>query len=326
MSDKNKSHPTLLIVDDVPQNVSVLIDFLSDQELDIRVAENGESALKQLEFVYPDLILMDVQMPGIDGLETCRRIKQLKDFRDIPIIFMTSLTETSDKLAGFEAGGVDYVTKPFEPEEILARVNAHLRLRELSHTIEARSEYLEQEVKRRKDAELRLQSTLEHALILCDANGKIQFCTEQAWALLETFFEKPSFTNIPSQIEDWMKRENHESTWESAKNEKQLSLTVRMSARKDTDESICLTLNCVAPPARPQDLETLGLTPKESEILFWLSQGKTNAEIATILESALNTVKKHVQNIFQKLGLETRTAATRLALETIEGLGKNPFE
>ncbi|NNL49018.1 MAG: response regulator, partial [Acidimicrobiia bacterium] len=114
-------HGTILIVDDTPANISVLLEYLSQQGFEILVARDGIRALEQVRHARPDLVLLDVQMPGIDGFETCDRLKSNVETRDIPVIFMTALSDTSDKMRGFDSGAVDYVTKPFQHEEVLAR-------------------------------------------------------------------------------------------------------------------------------------------------------------------------------------------------------------
>lgn len=119
----------ILIVDDTPTNLEVLFDCLDDAGFEVVVAKNGESALQKVEKEPPDLILLDVMMPGIDGFETCRRLKANPDSKDIPVIFMTALSDAADKIAGLSLGAVDYITKPFQQEEVLARVKVHLQLR-----------------------------------------------------------------------------------------------------------------------------------------------------------------------------------------------------
>ena len=119
---------TILIVDDMPTNLQVLTDLLVEEGFEVLVATDGESALEQASYAQPDIILLDVMMPGIDGFETCRRLKSQPDTLNIPVIFMTSLTDTINKVHGFEVGAADYVTKPLQHEEALARINAHLTL------------------------------------------------------------------------------------------------------------------------------------------------------------------------------------------------------
>jgi class 3 adenylate cyclase len=143
MSRQEEIPASILFVDDTPTNLEILVDFFADSGFDVSVATNGEKALKQTEANHPDLILLDVMMPGIDGFETCRRIKANENIQDIPVIFMTALSETADKLKGFQAGAVDYVTKPLQKEEVLARVNTHLRLRRMQQQLEEKERQTE---------------------------------------------------------------------------------------------------------------------------------------------------------------------------------------
>ena len=127
---------TILIVDDTPANLSVLAECLSEAGYSLLVAEDGEDALALTERCVPDLILLDVMMPGIDGFTTCKRLKERATTRDVPVIFMTALTDTAEKLRAFEAGAVDYVTKPIQHEEALARINTHLTIRRLQRQLQ----------------------------------------------------------------------------------------------------------------------------------------------------------------------------------------------
>jgi DNA-binding response OmpR family regulator len=115
-------------VDDLPVNLGVVVDYLVSYGFGIRIARSGETAIKRVSYSPPDLILLDILMPGMDGFETCRRLKAIESAKDIPIIFMTSLTDVEDKVKGFEAGAVGFVTKPRNQEEVLARVETQLRL------------------------------------------------------------------------------------------------------------------------------------------------------------------------------------------------------
>lgn len=136
---------TLLIVDDVPTNLKVLFTYLRNLGFNVCVAEDGEDALEQIPYAKPDLILLDVMMPGIDGFATCARLKADEATRDIPVIFMTALSETVDKVRGFEIGAVDYITKPVQQEEVLARLTAHMTLRKQQRMLEQQKQELEQQ-------------------------------------------------------------------------------------------------------------------------------------------------------------------------------------
>lgn len=127
---------TVLLVDDQPNNIKVLLSFLEDRKMDIRIADSGDKALQMLERFHPDLILLDVMMPGIDGFETCRKIQQNERTRDIPVIFMTALSSIEDKIRGFDAGAVDYIVKPFQQAEVLARIQTHILLRQKTLALE----------------------------------------------------------------------------------------------------------------------------------------------------------------------------------------------
>ncbi|WP_438039693.1 ATP-binding protein [Sorangium sp. So ce128] len=133
----------ILIVDDVPANLGVLVDSLECIGHRVLVAQGGEEALKRASLTRPDLILLDVVMPGIDGFETCRRLKEAERTRDIPVLFMTCLTDAADKLVGFRAGGVDYITRPFEIGEVIARITTHLSLREAQKELEEKNAELQ---------------------------------------------------------------------------------------------------------------------------------------------------------------------------------------
>ncbi|MEO0535851.1 MAG: response regulator [Cyanobacteria bacterium P01_A01_bin.123] len=128
----------ILVVDDTPANLEVISEALTDAGYEVATALSGDRALKQIQHRAPDLILLDIQMPGIDGFETCRQLKENAKTADIPIIFMTALSDAESKVKAFNIGAVDYVTKPFQEKEVLARVNTHLKLHQLNQTLEQR--------------------------------------------------------------------------------------------------------------------------------------------------------------------------------------------
>lgn len=213
------NHATVvLIVDDLPENLSMLHDALDEAGYKVLVATNGESALARARQALPDVILLDAVMPGIDGFEVARRLKADFTTQHIPIVFMTGLTETEHVVAAFEAGSSDYVTKPVRPPEVLARIAAHLRTaRQL------------QEAAR----------------------------------------------NTPDGLDDG-------------------TLAARLTA-------------------------AFTLTPREAEVLFWVIKGKTSRDIGDILGTSPRTVNKHLEHVFEKLGVETRTAAARVAMGRVGG-------
>ncbi len=144
--------PTVLIVDDTPVNLHVMMEFLETQGLRVLTAHDGEEALRQAETMRPDMILLDVMMPKMDGFEVCRRLKAMASVRETPVIFMTALADSQDKIRGFDSGGVDFVTKPVEMHELRARVTTHLRVHAMQKQLAARNAQLEEEIVRRTEA------------------------------------------------------------------------------------------------------------------------------------------------------------------------------
>ena len=153
--------PLILIIDDTPANLGVIVEQLEDHGFKVAIAQDGEEGIKRAKFIQPDLILLDVMMPGIDGFSTCRRLREAELTRDIPVIFMTALGDIRHKLAGFEVGGTDYITKPFEIEEVLARINTHLALFTVQKHLGEQNALLQQEIQLRQQAEAELQHANE---------------------------------------------------------------------------------------------------------------------------------------------------------------------
>jgi two-component system NtrC family sensor kinase len=147
---------TILVVDDTPTNLQVLFDVLSEQGYRVAIAKTGETALQRLESSQPSLILLDVMMPGIDGFETCQRLKANPATCDIPVIFMTALSDSVDKVKGLSLGAVDYITKPIQHEEVLARIQVHLQLRKATRIMEQRTDELNRTLASLKQTQLHL--------------------------------------------------------------------------------------------------------------------------------------------------------------------------
>lgn len=173
---------TILLVDDLPVNLGVVVDSLEREGYDVLVAQDGEEALQRARAVMPDLVLLDVMMPGIDGFEVCRRLKADTRTRHIPVIFMTSLNSQEEKVTGFEVGGVDYITKPLQIEEMNARVGTHLELRAMQQRLEEKNVKLQHEIAERKQAEISLQKSFEQ---IAELNGYLKAQTTQLEAMQE---------------------------------------------------------------------------------------------------------------------------------------------
>ena len=143
---------SILVVDDTPHNISILFDALTHYGFRVLTEQDGKSALEQVAYAQPDLILLDVMMPGMNGFETCRRLKANPETSHIPVIFMTASGETIDKVNGFNMGAVDYITKPFQLPEVLARVQTHLSIRQMRHELQQANDALEVRVAERTEA------------------------------------------------------------------------------------------------------------------------------------------------------------------------------
>ncbi len=295
---------TILAIDDVPANLGLLFDALTHAGYRVLVAESGESALAQLEHEVPDLVLLDYLLPGMDGLEVCRRIKARPDGGDLPVIFLTAIDETPEKVRALEAGAVDYVTKPIQPAEVLARVRTHLRLALLQRE-------LAEELAMRREAEEQLRDSLDRGLVVAAADGSLRFATRLAQTLLTRHFPETPRDRLPDPL---LRKLRSGSEPDSAAGSIP-SLDVRILRPAGTGaEAGVLEVTSRETPG-PRALLDLNLTPREAEVLYWVSEGKTNPEIALILGSSRRTVEKHVEHILEKLGVENRLAAGRRAME-----------
>ncbi len=291
---------TVLIVDDVPENLAVLHDALDEAGYAVLVATHGEAALQSVSKFTPDVILLDAVMPGMDGFEVCRRLRAQDTARTVPVIFMTGLTESEHVVAGFAAGGTDYVTKPVRPSEVLARIAAHMN--HAKHVSQARSA---------------LDAFGQATFVMSPANGQITWQTPLARQLLERYVAVDDF----AVIRQWLEQ--------------------RLSAGQDVEPQplkfthgpnrLVLTLSSLTGDGEPMIsareeapgqlidalIHTLKLTPREAEVLYWVIHGKTNRDIGDILGGSPRTVNKHLEHIFAKLGVETRTAAASVAMNRV---------
>jgi DNA-binding response OmpR family regulator/DNA-binding CsgD family transcriptional regulator len=307
---------TVLVVDDVPTNVDVVLSHLTGAGFRVLYAGSGARALKQLERHVPDIILLDIKMPGMDGIETCRAIKNRAEWKDVPIIFITGADELSQKLAAFGAGAIDFVTKPILPEEVEARVRTHLRIRELQTELEKKNQALSDEIELRLDAEKQLEAKLDQAFLIASHEGGILFSTRQANILMHAFFPSESIAALPAVVFRWLTTPDRQKPLVihgSAKGD----LQIDHLASSDSRMLALLRLEQRNSSWGPKALCTLGLTPREAEVLYWITEGKTNPEISAILDTTLHTIKKHNNKLFAKLGVETRMAAARLAMSVL---------
>ena len=293
---------TIMIVDDTPGNLALLSDTLSEAGYRVLVATDGLTALEQVNYLKPDIILMDVVMPGINGFETCRRLKENVETQDIPVLFMTGLSELDDLLRGFNEGALDYIIKPIRPPEVLARIDVHLSL-----------------ARNKKRAENALSLNTFSALTINTA-GCISWLSPTAKTLITEMMSlsKPIAIDdfLPEPILSWSKarisleNEMHKDTNEEFQTS--TGLCVKLASCQDSNEFLLLIKKDSQNWDLPSLKDALGLTLREVEILMWISRGKTNKEIGQILQSSHRTVNKHLEHIFEKLGVGTRAAAVAI--------------
>ncbi len=285
-----------LIVDDVPENLALLSDALSEAGYSVLVATDGTSALELLQRVTPDIILLDAVMPGIDGFETCRRIKEMDAVRHVPVMFMTGLTETEHVVKGFESGGLDYVTKPIEPAEVLARMATHIRnarmMAQAAHAIDA----------------------VSHAAVSLRADGVPLWQTKQAGEWLTSFFPDHAITprELPAAVRDWLQQALASDTDAAPLSVARDGMALHLSLSRRRHELLLLLEEKPVEADGAGSLEQYQLTPRETDVLGWVAKGKTNRDIGEILGMSPRTVNKHLEHIYVKLGVETRSAAAAL--------------
>ena len=195
MNKTRESNQRILVVDDLQENIKVIGILLRNKGYLISIAQSGIQALKIIEQNPPDLILLDIIMPEMDGYEVCRRIKANESSKDIPVIFMTAKTSIEDKVKGLNLGAVDYITKPFQQEEVLARVNNHLQIRKLTLQLHETNETLEKRVKQRTNALDELNKKLRCEISDCMAAKKALRESEERY---RSVFEAPADALVPN--------------------------------------------------------------------------------------------------------------------------------
>jgi DNA-binding NarL/FixJ family response regulator len=304
------SHPaTVLVVDDTPANLGLVLESLGSAGLRVLVAESGARALELLAQQSVDLILLDMVMPGMDGMAVCERIKQQPKWKDLPLIFITAVDESAQKVRALEAGAVDYISKPVHPPEVLARVRTHLELRAARLSLQQQNSRLEAEIALRLDAEAQLAQSLDRALLIADQDGRLIFQTLRATHLLFKHLSNHLPGRLPPEFATADRYSGAAGT-----------LLLHRFMEKGNDALTVLYLIEEHAPPGPVELTKLGLTPRQAEVLYWIAQGKTNAEIAIILGTSPRTVEKHVEQLLERLQVENRVAAAARANEMLRHL------
>lgn len=324
---------TVLLVDDNPSNLAVLFDHLDQIGYHVFVTDNGIDAVEQSAENPPSLILLDVRMPGMDGYETCRAIKANMSSVDIPIIFLSALTDTDDRLKGFAAGGVDYITKPINVQEVTARVQTHLTLarlqRELSDanehleaTVEKRTAELHAEVERRK-----LQESEKEALLklLRDQNQQLYQFTNQllqarpaSQIAVAQMFNEQILNNLATSSADLYaatKQLVTQNISSGAAFDHIQDARLRIEQLQHYLQNLATT-NAAAfdlPEAIPLPLEQL--TQREREVLRLIADGCSSSEIAQTLQISDITVRSYRTRIMRKLDISHIAGLVKFALK-----------
>jgi DNA-binding NarL/FixJ family response regulator len=309
----------VLVVDDHPDTLQLLIDALEAAGVTVMVATEGAQALAQVTRLTPDLILLDAVMPGMDGFDTCRALKA-GPAADVPIIFMTGLEETEHIVRGLEAGGIDYLTKPIAPNELLARMRVHLTTAREAHGVRTALD------------------VSGRTMLATDSMGNIRWATPQAERILaqlaaggviamsDTGATGGAAIELPATVRTWVSR--NAAGAKPAANDSivvtahELKIRFRLLSRLTEDEILL-----VIQQAAPVEVERAGiqklqsrfrLTGREAEVLYWLSCGKSNRDIAEILGISLRTADKHLEHVYTKLGVESRSGAAAVSVRTLQ--------
>lgn len=301
MNTEAKKRDVALVVDDSPETLRLLTDALDGAGMTVMVAMDGAAAMRIVDQITPDIVLLDAVMPGIDGFETCKRLKRDAGLANVPIIFMTGLAETEHIVRGLEAGGVDYVTKPIVIEEMLARIRVHLANARLTQSA--------------RDA----LDVSGRYLLAVNRQGRILWATPQAQKLLSAKLSAGDDDDValPDPVPRWLEQMQNGKASNKAASMASLPgnevLRLQYMGQLGLDEFL-LRLGKDAGEAPAEFSRELGLTAREGEVLSWLSKGKTNRDIAQILGLSPRTVDKHLEQIYSKLGVENRTAAAAIAV------------
>ena len=283
--------PVVLVVDDSPQSLGMLCDALEGHGYTVLIAKDGSSALARLALVTPDAILLDAIMPGLSGFETCRKITANPVWAHIPVIFMTGLSDTSDVLEGFSSGGVDYVVKPLRVQEVVVRLHTHTRNARIARLAQAAVDIA------------------GFGVLLVDAKGQVAWRSPRA----DEWMQMAPPANAANALPHWLHAALHDTSGQVFFPEECEALSVRSMGAVGMGDTMLLLEQRNAKSRSISRLSAAALTPRETEVLSWLAKGKTNRDIGDILGLSHRTVNKHLEHVFEKLGVETRAAAAALA-------------
>ena len=289
----------VLAVDDSPDALGLISRILEPVGMTTLVALDGKQALNIASKMLPDIILMDALMPNMTGFESCLKLKAMPELKNVPIIFMTGLSDTESILKGFEAGGIDFLTKPIEPQELIIRMKTHLTLARTA-----------------SDA----QFALDHAgqnVFAMRLNGGVSWSTPQVSKTLERLETLQIKDELIKTINNWLKRNPVKDNKTRFVQDGEDFSAIYIGISEGGDHLIRLVSN--------SDIDECGIlkthfniTNRESDVFLWLARGKTNREIAQILEMSPRTVNKHLEQLFRKINVENRTAAAGLAMQCLQ--------
>jgi len=340
LADKVFENATILLVDDKPENLGILFHLLSDKGASVLIGQSGVAALEIARQKRPDIILLDVLMPELNGFETCRRLKKDSHIKDIPVLFISALSDQSDKLQAFRSGGVDYITKPFSQDEVLARITAHLTI-----------------VNQRRQINFFIENS-PSAIVFMGVNGEIHFYNRSFRQLMEAQdgeLEGKNFFDC-LHTQDRVLFNTHITELArgiSSAGSKELRLVSFRKNPVDTlfslsfmsgEKEVMLSLQDITEKKKLEqqksaviqqfkemyyqlenleglifsekkallDFDAYGVTPKEREVIAQLKEGKNNQEIADSLYVSVSTAKKHLYSIYKKFNVKSRMELIQL--------------
>jgi len=308
VNEKFNPRDIVLIVDDSPQNLGFLTDALEQSGFSVLIATSGHAALNVASRITPDLILMDAIMPEMDGFETCARIKATPSVAQVPVIFMTGLSETEHIVHALESGGVDYLTKPINIDELRARIRVHLANARVS-----------------QNARVALDAAGRHLLAI-GKDGRLRWTTPQANHLIEQTLgsvelgegAEQSHTTLALHVAEWMDKRgtqgNHGDEGSIFIPGNQGGLQLSYLGALSADEYLFRLTLANQPGGDALLRQHFALTSREAEVLLWIAKGKSNRDIGDILGLSARTVNKHLEQVYVKMGVENRaTAAVKAA-------------
>lgn len=299
MSNSFTKANVVLAVDDSPEALGLISRILEPEDMTTLVALDGIQAINIASKMQPDIILLDALMPNLDGFETCKRLKEVPEVKNVPVIFMTGLSDTDSILKGFDAGGIDFLTKPIEPKELIVRMRTHLALARAA-----------------KDAQLALDYAGQNVLAM-GGNGSLVWSTPQVEKILDTMHRENRRDDLIDSLKTWIQHTpNKGDKTQFSSSEDDLS-AIYIGSSDRGDHLIRLISNRDVNQAKVLK-ESFPITVRESDVFLWIARGKTNREIAQILEMSPRTVNKHLEQLFKKINVENRTAAAGIAMQCLQ--------